>query len=39
MLCLQDAKIKVTKDSSHKIGIFFATSQGAINSIEEGFNI
>ena len=35
MLCLQDAKIKVTKDSSHKIGIFFATSQGAINAIEE----
>jgi 3-oxoacyl-[acyl-carrier-protein] synthase II len=22
MLCLQDAKIKVTKDTSHKIGIF-----------------
>ena len=35
MLCLQDAKIKVTKDSSHKIGIFFATSQGAINAIEK----
>ncbi len=35
ILCLQDAKIKLTKDCSHRIGIFFTTSQGAINAIEE----
>lgn len=35
ILCVQDAKVRITKDNSSKIGIFFATSQGSINAVEK----